>query len=721
MSTQPLEMTGTARAAWLARSAGANVRAVRPPRYSGPDDVDAAGLAAVRDGPELLQLARELSQLVPDGPHRRLVLHLALALLALAQDGTTTLPLDASGRAALDRLLRGFDPGGKTFVAIDAMLTSQEIPLECAALIGTSGREPILLVENTLSLHRFARLEQQLARALADQLALPPFDVAPDVVKAAFVDVAKSAGFPWTEDQQRALLNAAHLPFTVVSGGPGTGKTTLVVSLLRLVVRLGITPTRMALAAPTGKAANRLYEEVRRQLRGQTHPLDVELFDTLAEPRTLHRLLGYSPSRDRFGAGSVNPVEADLVVVDESSMVDLFLMERLFRACTQRKPGERPMRLVVLGDANQLPSVEAGMVLSHLAEETPPLSQPWTGWVLPGGKPSKATPVPSSADPRARILTTLTWSHRMDPTREAGKAIFETAEAIRLGTPARITAGGDLAPATRGGAAELSFSHVEHLPVVDHAAAMRRALREDFFPRWWQVRFAERKVEIEGGAQVLLPSLWARTFRFAGGSVHPHDEAPLRALLAASESQRVLCLTRGQTEEGAEHSNTWFADRRRRWARESGESGGASRFRAGEPVLFTVNDYALRLFNGYSGVVARTSFDDEKPKLRAIFEQPRGLQAYDLEPLSDRLVHAYAMTVHKAQGSQVECAALLLPIDEKNPLLVRQLVYTAVSRASHSVILVGHLERIATASLRPVQRFSSVMRRAKVVLEALPP
>jgi exodeoxyribonuclease V alpha subunit len=712
-------MTGTARAAWLARvSAPPAPAAIAAPPFPAPDVVAAAGLALVRDGARLLQLAHEASLLVAPGPARRMMLHLSLAMLALAQDGTTTLPLHGAGRAALDRLLRAFDDDGATFAALDAMLCSGTVPAALAGVIGPAGPVPLLLVNDSLALHRFARLEERLAAALARQLTQPPCDVAPDAVKAAFVEVAQTSGFAWTVDQQRALLNAAHLPFTVVSGGPGTGKTTLVVSLLRLVARLGVDPVRIALAAPTGKAANRIFEEVRRQLRAQTHPLDVALFERLPEPRTLHRLLGYSPGRDRFGTGAVNPLDADVVVVDESSMVDLFLMERLFSACGLRPAGAPPLRLVLLGDANQLPSVEAGMVLHHLAEETPPLQQPWSDWLLPGGKPSTATPVPTSTNPRARMLTTLTWSHRMDPTKPAGKAIFDTAEAIRLGAGTRLEESGDLRPPARASAGALAFSHVEHLPVAPTAHDMARALREDFFPRWWAARFEQRSVDV-GGVAVSAASLWTRRYHFVGGALHEDDEQPLRALLGLVESQRVLCLTRGRSVEGAERCNEWFAARRRAWGEAHGDRGAVAGFHAGEPVLFTVNDYALRLFNGYSGVVVWTTHDGGPPKLRAVFDQPRGLVAYDVETLREHLVHAWAMTVHKAQGSQVECAALLLPVDDASPLLVRQLVYTAVSRASHAVVLVGELQRLAQAAARPVERFSRVMERATALASAL--
>ncbi|MFM2152519.1 MAG: hypothetical protein RL199_954, partial [Pseudomonadota bacterium] len=715
---------GTARAAWLARTEWTGKDEATPARYRGPGTAPET-LAAVADGTRLNQLAWELARLVPGteaGLERRMLHQLALAMLVLAQEGSTAVPLAGAGREALSSMLAVLDPEGSTRDAVLSMLEKGAVPPVLEPFIGARGTEPLLLADGALSLHRFARLEARLAQALAVQLGRPPLaSVSPEAARAAFDDVlgtirpkagpeaAKKTGLDLTEDQQWALLNAVHLPFTVISGGPGTGKTTLVVSLLRVLVRLGVEPSRIALAAPTGKAANRMYEEVRRQLRKQPGTLrhDQALRDRLPEPRTLHRLLSYSPGRDRFGLGADNPVDADVVIVDESSMVDLFLMERLMRACAPREGAER--RLVLLGDANQLPSVEAGMVLHELAGETAPLRRAWFDWTHPEGKRSTSTPVTGSMDPRARYLTTLTYSHRMNPEKEAGKAIYEYAEAIRKGEEARFRPGGTLALPARSSPAQLAFSHVEHL-VLEPGRARPH---EPFFERWWTKRWC-REVAVEGeDVTVALKTLRARTWRFEQGRPVESERLALTALLTAVDAQRVLCLTRGRSEEGAERANEWFAARRR-----AEEPGGVSRdgFRAGEPVIFTVNDYGLRLFNGYSGVVVRVSHDGGPAKLQAVFDQPRGLEAFDLELLQGRLEHAYALTVHKAQGSQVECAALLLPSDDASPLLVRQLVYTAVSRASDSVVLVGDIDRLVRAVGQPVRRFGRLIERTKALL-----
>ncbi|MBM4379540.1 MAG: AAA family ATPase [Deltaproteobacteria bacterium] len=711
-----LDVAGSALSAWRKRSdwAQAHPEAVPAPVFPGPAGIPPEVLETLEDGHRLLPLAHELSRLAPEGQDREVALVLGLSMLLLTQGGSTTLPRMDEGRQELVRLLEQLDPGHRASPAVLRLFDTGKIPKGLAALVAKDGGAPLLLEPDRLSLHRFARLEQRLGEALAGHLAQKPFSGAPVAgARAAFEEVGKGLGtMHWALDQEWALLNALHLPFSVISGGPGTGKTTIVVSLLRILARMGVSAQRMALAAPTGKAANRIYEEVQKQLKEEKerakkekrtpHPADEALKD-LPEPRTLHRLLGYSPSRDRFGLDDVNPIEADLVVVDECSMVDLFLMERLFRAF---KPETgKVKRLVLLGDANQLPSVEAGMVLFHLASFTQPLQRPWHSWVLGKGKGTLSKPVASSEDPRAHYLTTLTYSHRMDPNREDGRAIFEYAEAIREEKAASFVGTGPCVLTPKTSPAELAFSHVEHLA---HDGSDRKP-PEAFFERWWDRRWSAHK------------ALRRKIFTFnEKGDLPKDDETGLRALVQAADSQRILCLTRGKGLDGAERANAWFSKRRRR-EDEAEQRKIHSRlgFMAGEPVIVTVNDYTQRLFNGYSGIVVWTKRGQEPARLRAVFEQPQGLLAYELDDLKGRLQHAYALTVHKAQGSQVECAALLLPREATSPLLVKQLVYTAVSRASKSVVLVGDIQRVVDAVKRPIRRFSAVLDRAKAAAPAV--
>jgi exodeoxyribonuclease V alpha subunit len=679
-------MEGTARAAWLADGGR---QATRSPLFRGPAFFDVSRLEDVEDGHDLLQLAWELARLAQGEDAQRTLLALALAMLLFGQRGSTTAPLTGKGRAALDALLARLEPDEARRQALQALLDGGPVPGTLAAFVGPEGSTPLLLTKTHLSLHRLARLEDRLAGELARQFSQAPLPLSSKDVAGALASV-HDAQLRWNPEQQVALLNAVHQPFTVITGGPGTGKTTIVVSLLRLLVRLGVDPGAVALAAPTGKAANRMFEEVGRQLEHATDPRDVDLRKRLPEPRTLHRLLGYSPGRDRFSRDESNPLEQDVVIVDESSMVDLFLMERLFRACRPR--AGTPRRLVLLGDANQLPSVEAGMVLSELAEATPALRRPWHALVKLEADEALPPLLDTSPDPRALFLTTLQKSLRMREDNPAGKAILQYASAINAGDVAKLE--GPLRPREREHPDALQFSGVEHVL----ASTAERGAVEHFFERWWDRHFESLLAQ----AKV--------TWRFTHGQLAPAQEQQLKGLLRGVEAQRILCLTRGESPTGARRVNDWFAAHRRRAERLEGKG---RELLAGEPVMFLVNDYHLKLFNGDHGVVGWTSFDGEPARLRVVFPRAKSVEAFELSAVREHLQRAYALTVHKAQGSQVECAALLLPDEGDSPLLVRQLVYTAVSRASQSVVLVGPLAQLALAAQRPVERYSAVLHKAQ--------
>ncbi len=304
----------------------------------------------------------------------------ALALLALTalielRQGSTRLPLRGEeGREVrldvahrlLDDALAGPGLGPTRAVEVaDALIDSGR----ASAVVGVAGEfKPLVVAGPHIYLQKMHALEQQFATSMLGRMteSAPKWDET--AAAAAIRAVRERTSIPLSDDQVSAVETAVRFLLAVISGGPGTGKTTIVVSILRALCRLGVAPNEMVLTAPTGKAAHRLGQAVRSGLEAiaEKSPEDRSLED-LAEPLTLHRLLGYSQSTGRFVHHQNNRLVGRVIVVDEASMLDLVLMERLVRSLGD------DARLVLLGDDHQLPSVEAGAVLRDLIAGQSPL------------------------------------------------------------------------------------------------------------------------------------------------------------------------------------------------------------------------------------------------------------------------------------------------------------------------------------------------------------
>ena len=585
-------------------------------RLAPPPGFAARLLGELRDAdvPEgTLYLAWQVADWAPPdavgaAEREQLLALVARALMAVAQ-GSTRLRVDAAARALLARV--------PDLVALSAA--------------DDQGRRPLVLDGEHLYLQKLLACEQRLAAALRLRLAGPAlFDEA--AVAAAVEEASAAAGHAPTDEQRTAVRAAVAARFAVITGGPGTGKTTIALTLVRALARLGVPPAAVALAAPTGKAAQRLEEAVAAA--------------GCPPAQTLHRLLGYSPGSGTFRHDERTPLAQRAVIVDEGSMIDLFLMERLARAV------DAGALLVVMGDADQLPSVAAGAVFRDLA----PLG------------------------------VRLGRSFRMDPGRVAGRRIFELARAVNQGDAAALV-GGAAAVVERAQPGALAWDGVELVP-----SAARAALLEDWFAR----RIASAPALTGGAAPCEL-----RDDRFA-----PEDEARLTALHRHHQASRVLCVTRGRPT-GVEAVNEWIH------ARVAGDDGaGPPGFLPGEPVLVGRNDYQRGLFNGDQGLIVATRARG-RTSLVAAFPAAGGRWIpFELDGLRDTLALCFAMTVHKAQGSEFDDLLLLLP-DTPLPLFSRELLYTALTRARRSVVMCGSPAILSAAASNGLARSSGVAERLR--------
>lgn len=457
-------------------------------------------------------------------------------------------------------------------------------------------------------------------------------------------------------DQRLAAATAVLQRLSVIAGGPGTGKTTTVARVLALLeaqaAAAGQRPPLVALAAPTGKAAARLEDAV-RQGAGAT-AIDQEWRERLQalSGKTVHRLLGFNPgNRTRFRHHRLNRLPHDVIVVDETSMVSLSLMARLLEAIRS------DARLLLVGDPEQLASVEAGAVLGDIVG-------------------------PAALGPA------------MLPA-----ARQELADVTGLSVPA---AEGTKAAAFGKGIAVLRNVHRHGLAI----AALARAIRQDDADEAMAIlRAGDSNVQwiaTDPAASAFPEDVLSDVRRLAvdtGRAVIASARAgDARAAIDALGSFRLLCGHR----RGPEGVSTWM-DHIENWLRSDveGFTTGATWY-VGRPLIVTQNDYGLDLYNGDTGVV----IESEGRRLVAAFER-RGAIA-EVSPTRLAAVDTvYAMTVHKSQGSQYEAVAFLLPSPDSR-VLTRELLYTAVTRARERLIVVGPELSIRAAIERPITRASGL-------------
>jgi exodeoxyribonuclease V alpha subunit len=592
----------------------------------------------------------------------------------------------------------GIDPATLPWPDTDRVLTAlRRSPLICG---GQSGPlRPLRIVEADaeggalLYLDRYYQQEQTLRRVLTERSADHPV-IETELVRAQ-LDRLFADPLGAGPDRQRlaAALAATHWT-TVVAGGPGTGKTHTIARILALLTaHRAASPKlpalRIALAAPTGKAAARLQEAVREQAAALGLP---ELTAS-----TLHRLLGWQRGRStRFRHHEHNRLPYDVVVVDETSMVSLTMMSHLFSAL-------RPdTRLVLVGDPDQLASVDAGAVLADLV----------------------AGPVSGAPNPALReVLGPDVEGSGCGPVRSGA------ADSARPGGDGddRESAGGaDLVGSDRAGSVPGTSAGMPVNPAAAHAltALEQRRLQGGIVRLTRGRRFgghiADLAVAVRAGdADAALAIL-----RAGGDDVSlcgPEDVRAVRAdvttaalavtdaaeagdaigALTALESHRLLCAHR-QGRFGVERWDRMAAE----WAAAggAGPEGPQSVWYPGQPLLVTANDHEARIYNGDTGVIIRRP----DGSLRAALQ--RGSEPYLVHPTQfPAVVTVFAMTIHRSQGSQYDTVSVVLP-EPESTLLTRELLYTAITRARSHVRIIGTEDSIRAAIGRRVLRASGLSR-----------
>ena len=552
-----------------------------------------------------------------EGPLHERTLARALARWVLGHGGSEQLAVLA-GRAAVaelagDTALAPLDPAVRTALRREPLVGD-----------GSAPSSFVLDADGRFYLWRNHQHEGDVAAAIAARRAgAAPLPLADELLSALF-----PGGNPAFDGAQRAAVSGVGgRRFFVLTGGPGTGKTTTVLRMLLRLQRDGVAGEGIAVAAPTGKAAQRLVQSLREESGRLREHLSTDwqpALDALptTEALTVHRLLGWSPALNAYRRGPESPIEAGIVVVDEASMLDLSQLRALLLALREDAV------LVLVGDADQLNPVGAGSVLMDLVA---------------------VQEAQGAAD-----LVRLHHSFRADAALQPVNAAVREGDGEAFA--AALAAAGDRAS----------------LRTVETAAAVAREAR-----RW-----------ADGLAEPGPP---------AGVDTATDASATLRQIAG----RQLLCALR-DGPYGADALNAAIESHLRlRW-----QVPADTAWYPGRVVMITRNHYGAGLFNGDLGLCLR----DGEGRLQVWFESEAGARAFapGALPAHDP---AWAITIHKSQGSEYGHVAVLLPPDPEHRILSRQLLYTGLSRAKRSVEVWGPQASLDAALARAVRRAGGLRER----------
>ena len=514
-------------------------------------------------------------------------------------------------------------------------------------VVGAPGEfKPLILDEQgRLYLRRYWEYEKTLADTIKARLnAMRP------AVNAKLLRQGLARLFPTdaeTNWQKVAAFTAVMSNFCVITGGPGTGKTRTVAAILALLLEQASGERlRVALTAPSGKAAARLKESVQDAKATLNCPQEIKALMP-SDATTIHRLLGTIPDSPYFLHDADHPLVADVVIVDEASMVDLALMSKLFQAVPENA------RIILLGDKDQLTSVEAGYILGDICNTGTAIQLSKEFGKLYAG--SMGETLALKMRPRENVIQDAIVELRRNYRFKSDGGVFKLSRAINAGK------------------VETAFEVLRNKSLRDlswrpspTARSLPAAIRE----------------KVTGGYQRYLQA-----------------EEPADALAKLGEFQ-ILCALKngpygvGELNRLAEQSLA-----------EAGLLKKEGQWYRGRPVMITRNDYNLKLYNGDIGVVfpdagangeTRVFFADANGQVRKF--SPSRLPAHET---------VFAMTIHKSQGSEFGAVLLILPGDDV-PILTRELIYTGLTRARDRVEIWSAESVLRAALARRASRTSGL-------------
>lgn len=531
--------------------------------------------------------------------------------------------------------------------------------------LSPSAQHPVVYLNNMLYIRRYFEFEQQLTHAINTRLTLQTtssVQEVSDIINQLFPDEKTTQEIDW---QKIAVANAMNKYFTVIAGGPGTGKTYTVTKLLAALLMLDKNsqtnadnnPIEIALVAPTGKAAQRLSESIIKAIVGFKGLIADDILlsmPTLA--KTIHRLLGVIPNSPNFRHNQDNLLSCDVLLIDEVSMVDLPMMTRIMRALKPKA------KVILLGDADQLPSVAVGSVLANIAP------RPHSGYSQNNlTYLSKACQIEVTQLQQPFIATKLSNNNPFDHLSFLTKSRrFDGEGGI-----------GKLATQVIHGEASKSW----HLLTASiNSDSSQLTLVDNNLTTW------------------LMPLVT----QYYQGIAQCDEIVDAFALLAKF---RILCVTR-QGEFGVDLINQRIKDQLVK-----GYNADQASYH-GMPIMINENDYRLGLFNGDIGLLWRT----EDGHLMAFFETSeldsvQGNKVYKtlLPSRLPKYDAVYAMTIHKTQGSEFDHVAIVLPKQAEHQLLSRELLYTGITRAKEKLTIASNQKTWKFSVQTAIKRYSGLM------------
>ena len=523
--------------------------------------------------------------------------------------------------------------------------------LNCAAVTRPGGKAPLILDEkDRLYLYRYWRYENILKNEILSRVCSPLFDIDVYQLLDSLKRLFQGDDQNGANQLKIAAFTACLRRFCVITGGPGTGKTTVVAKILALLLEQPCEKSlRIFLAAPTGKSAMRLGESI-RQIKRQLH-CSADVLDAICdEAKTIHRMLVPLKDSHDFYHGPKNPLPADVVVVDEASMVDIALMTKLIQAVPQSA------RLILIGDKDQLASVEAGSVLGDICGDSNK-NYPTVNWRsiledMGSGRLASASLKNYIPEKISDCVVKLEKSYRF----EESQGIDTLSRAVKNGDENR----------------SLFVLGSNHFMGI------------------------ERK-NIPSASDLIKN---IETEIITGYTNYLNAQNPLDALRKFNKF-KILCAVR-KGMFGVEGINrlTEYCLGKKNFIDFSEE------FYTLRPILITENDYENGLFNGDIGIVWK-DLENEDQDGYVYFQDGNG---------SEKRIHphnlpahetAFAMTVHKSQGSEFDTVILLLP-EKDVPLMTRELLYTGITRAKKEIKIWGNQESFVLGINRSIKRHSGL-------------